>query len=754
MLVGACSVAVSLDGKNVYVAAEGTKSSPDLAAIVYYSRSLTTGSLSNPRFIQTDYLHGARWVTVSPDNSNVCAGAKVSNTVVCWKRNLSSGDLSSPQIFKDDLGGTHCVVFSRDGRHVYAAASSDHSVVHWNRDPETGQMGNQTVLVQDDKLLDFIHAIAVSPDDQHLYAAVTYPSKTIVFWQRDILTGTIFNQQVAGPSLNYVAIGVSPNSKNIYAASNKDDALVYFTLGYPNPAEPTSNLLVPGIIVGTVVVGVIIAIGLLWRNRAKQRAKQTTKPTSDSVRLFLQRQKSYDTMNILTVQIPSSRSLYCSDHQLEEMRVSPYAYLSANIPKGRWLPWEKGVVRSPEQLNENRYYKIIGNVYDQHTDNSWRGNRKGRIWPMNQRLNGTVQGVNSIVFRAIVNLLTGEQSDIVIKCLMPISENPHGNYTPKSGWLRLLHKPESHFQKLMRPSRHVVPILHHFVGDSALCMPWVGQIYIDLKLTRENTTMVVMPYYPYVLKDLVSNFTFDRMTKDELCALVLLQLCLGVEHLQSESVVHRDLKEDNVFVTKDGILVIGDFGTAQWVNQEPTEGSKNLNRDEVIFQNPKNQILRDIGAATVQAPELSKWTQEPPDEEFQRPRTLREVYHKTDVYAVGVMIMQLFGDERCREWIKHTDRKVRYTDNEVPRLPGFEPTLAQLVVNLLSWDRESRLDATEAATQAQQFLFANTPEIPEIVTEETLQNEIDRLRQNESRPMQIGMRLMHRQYLAESVTSL
>ena len=76
--------------------------------------------------------------------------------------------------------------------------------------------------------------------------------------------------------------------------------------------------------------------------------------------------------------------------------------------------------------------------------------------------------------------------------------------------------------------------------------------------------MVVMPFYPFVLKHLVSKFAYDEyITKDRLCALVLLQLCLGVEHLQAEGVAHRDLKEDNVFVDSDGILAIGDFGTAR-----------------------------------------------------------------------------------------------------------------------------------------------------------------------------------------------
>ena len=42
-----------------------------------------------------------------------------------------------------------------------------------------------------------------------------------------------------------------------------------------------------------------------------------------------------------------------------------------------------------------------------------------------------------------------------------------------------------------------------------------------------------------------------------------IQICLGLQYLHSKSVLHRDIKSANVFLTHDGLAKIGDLGVAK-----------------------------------------------------------------------------------------------------------------------------------------------------------------------------------------------
>jgi 6-phosphogluconolactonase (cycloisomerase 2 family) len=156
-LLGAFSVAVSRNGKNVYVA------SRDAGAIAVFARNKTTGALT-----QLDGLLGC----LSEDGSGgICADAKA-------------------------LAGAVSVVVSRDGKNVYAASEGSSAVAAFARERKTGalaQLAGLSGCISEDgtgatcgdgKGLAEARAVALSRNGRSAYVA-SATSDAIAAFERD-----------------------------------------------------------------------------------------------------------------------------------------------------------------------------------------------------------------------------------------------------------------------------------------------------------------------------------------------------------------------------------------------------------------------------------------------------------------------------------------------------------------------------------------------------------------------------------------
>jgi DNA-binding beta-propeller fold protein YncE len=154
-LEGASDVAVSPDGKSVYVASI-------FGAVARLNRNTTTGAISQPAgtagCISEDGtgpcanghgLEGARDVAVSPDGKSVYVASAFSDAVARLNRNTTTGAISQPVgtagcISEDGTGpcanghgleGPRGVVVSPDGKNVYTASGGSDAVARLNRAP-------------------------------------------------------------------------------------------------------------------------------------------------------------------------------------------------------------------------------------------------------------------------------------------------------------------------------------------------------------------------------------------------------------------------------------------------------------------------------------------------------------------------------------------------------------------------------------------------------------------------------------------
>ena len=67
--------------------------------------------------------------------------------------------------------------------------------------------------------------------------------------------------------------------------------------------------------------------------------------------------------------------------------------------------------------------------------------------------------------------------------------------------------------------------------------------------------------------------------------------------LHLSNIVHRDIKSQNIFITKDNVIRIGDFGLAKKIKKNATRGKSAITKVSIIF-------LVKVGTDCYMAPEI------------------------------------------------------------------------------------------------------------------------------------------------------
>ena len=89
------------------------------------------------------------------------------------------------------------------------------------------------------------------------------------------------------------------------------------------------------------------------------------------------------------------------------------------------------------------------------------------------------------------------------------------------------------------------------------------------------------------LKDSKSRFSEDEILN------IFTQIWLAIKHLHDRKILHRDLKSQNIFLTKNGIVKLGDFGIAKVLshtkeNVQTIVGTPYYLSPEIVENNPLN----------------------------------------------------------------------------------------------------------------------------------------------------------------------
>jgi len=228
---GATAAVMSADGRHLYVTTED--------AILTAERDAATGSLRFVQFVLRsvpgqEALAFARGVTVSPDGLHVYTASDIVGALAILRRDPGTGRLSFVGDVRGedepDLIGVSNVAVSRDGITVYAGGNAGRLVV-FRRDPGTGALDRvQSVPVCPIGRVECrVRAIAVSPDDRHVYAVgedqayAGAADDVVAVFSRDMEGGTLSPVQEVRDGLggrvdlpDLKSVVVSPDGRHVY----------------------------------------------------------------------------------------------------------------------------------------------------------------------------------------------------------------------------------------------------------------------------------------------------------------------------------------------------------------------------------------------------------------------------------------------------------------------------------------------------------------------------------------------------------
>lgn len=292
--MGSRAIAVSPDGRNVYVASSGSD------AIAIFTRDRKSGvlrqGLSRKGCVSARGIGGCgiavgldqpNSVAVSPDGRSVYATSRAANSLTAFRRNPRNGALyqlpperggcSSALPIPGCLAGRalvtpDVVVVSPDGRNVYVGAFFGNSVASFARDATTGglnQLAGAAGCIAEATAgcaagiaLKSVEGLAISGDGASVYAAAAL-SSAVVELSRDpasgalaqagdgsgclvqaALSGCTLGRELAGAN----AVAVSPDDGNLYVTSLLSNSVTAFdrssTSGALTQKEATNGCLI------------------------------------------------------------------------------------------------------------------------------------------------------------------------------------------------------------------------------------------------------------------------------------------------------------------------------------------------------------------------------------------------------------------------------------------------------------------------------------------------------------------------------
>ncbi|RVE72601.1 hypothetical protein OJAV_G00040570 [Oryzias javanicus] len=138
------------------------------------------------------------------------------------------------------------------------------------------------------------------------------------------------------------------------------------------------------------------------------------------------------------------------------------------------------------------------------------------------------------------------------------------------------------------------------------------------------------------------------------------QIAMALQYLHERNILHRDLKTQNIFLTKTNIIKVGDLGIAR------------------VLENQNDMASTLIGTPYYMSPELF---------------SNKPYNHKSDVWALGCCVYEMSTLKHAFNAKDMNSLVYRIVEGKLPQMPSrYDPLLGDLIKSMLSKKPEERPD--------------------------------------------------------------
>lgn len=145
------------------------------------------------------------------------------------------------------------------------------------------------------------------------------------------------------------------------------------------------------------------------------------------------------------------------------------------------------------------------------------------------------------------------------------------------------------------------------------------------------------------------------------------QIAMALQYLHERNILHRDLKTQNIFLTKTNIIKVGDLGIAR------------------VLENQNDMASTLIGTPYYMSPELF---------------SNKPYNHKSDVWALGCCVYEMSTLKHAFNAKDMNSLVYRIVEGKLPQMPSrYDPQLGHLIRSMLNKRPEDRPDVKHILRQ-------------------------------------------------------